>query len=204
MSVTMTEKPKRKRKSNAGRKPLDGKNLKDVVSKLEHAFSFGATDVQACLYADISRATLFRLEEANPEFRDRKEMLKQNLQMKAKKEVLDGLKKNPELALKVLERLDKTTWAPLKPSDKSTVIEDNRQVHLHNHTHLHQKAMELGRKYTSELEAEYYKTIKDEQKKVSGDSGLHTSGSDGEAEENKDGDRARGSKEGQSGSGESD
>lgn len=56
----------------------------DTIQKLEHAFSIGATDVQACFYAGISKATLYNYQEKHPEFVDRKEALKANLAYIAK------------------------------------------------------------------------------------------------------------------------
>ena len=44
----------------------------DIVAKLESAFLMGCTDNEACLYADIDRSTLYRYQEKNPEFSDRK------------------------------------------------------------------------------------------------------------------------------------
>ena len=57
---------------------------KDVVNKLEEAFSFGASDVQACLYAEISTTTLYNYQKENPEYIDRKNVLKENIKMHAK------------------------------------------------------------------------------------------------------------------------
>jgi hypothetical protein len=55
-----------------------------VLSQLTNAFMNGATDAQACLYAGISPATLYRYEELHPEFRERKHLLKDNLVLRAK------------------------------------------------------------------------------------------------------------------------
>ena len=42
----------------------------EVVSKLEHAFSMGCTDLEACMYAGIAKATFYRYQEDNEDFRD--------------------------------------------------------------------------------------------------------------------------------------
>ncbi len=76
----------------------------DTVKKLEDAFAFGCTDEEACYYADITRQTLTTYQNANPDFLDRKEVLKSRPVLKARQEVIDGLSGNPELALKFLER----------------------------------------------------------------------------------------------------
>jgi len=69
------------KKSNAGRKTI----MSDVViQKLEQAFTYDMTDLEACLYADISKSTLYNYQNAHPEFVERKALLKNSLAMKAK------------------------------------------------------------------------------------------------------------------------
>ena len=79
------------KKSNAGRPTV---MTAETVSKLEQAFSNGATDVQACFYAGISKQTLYDYQKKHPEFIDRKEALKSNLRLIAKntlaKSIRDG------------------------------------------------------------------------------------------------------------------
>tara|TARA_Y100000310_G_scaffold58490_1_gene53785 strand:- start:2448 stop:2909 length:462 start_codon:yes stop_codon:yes gene_type:complete len=74
-------------KSNAGRKAFDGKDEKEVLSKLEEAFTWGCTDVEACLYADISPRTLYRYTKENERFGSRKEELKKSTTMLAKRNI---------------------------------------------------------------------------------------------------------------------
>ena len=68
-------------KSNAWRPTV---MTKEVVCKLEEWFTMWFTDVEACLYADISKASLYEYCKLNPEFTDRKELLKEQPKMKAK------------------------------------------------------------------------------------------------------------------------
>lgn len=56
----------------------------DVLTKLEFAFSRSFTDEEASLYANISPRTLYRYIEENPEFWQRKEVLKKQPNIKAK------------------------------------------------------------------------------------------------------------------------
>lgn len=63
----------------------------EVVRKLEYAFIHGLTDVEACVYADISRSTLHSYCEANPEFKDRKEELKNHPTAKARLNVTEAI-----------------------------------------------------------------------------------------------------------------
>lgn len=58
-----------------------------TVAKLEEGFLMGLTDREACLYADINPSTLYRYCEENPDFSERKEHLKENVKMIAKKNI---------------------------------------------------------------------------------------------------------------------
>jgi len=63
----------------------------DVVNKLEEAFSNGATDLEACFLANISKQTLYNYQENHPEFVDRKEALKEMIKYQAKKNIKDKI-----------------------------------------------------------------------------------------------------------------
>lgn len=56
----------------------------EVIRKLEDAFSNGATDIQACFYADISKTAFYNYQQEHPEFLERKEGLKAQLGLIAK------------------------------------------------------------------------------------------------------------------------
>lgn len=75
-------------KSNAGRPP---KINDDVLNKLEHAFSIGCTDEEACSYADISTQTLYDYQHLNPQFIGRKEHLKKKPFIKARQTIITNL-----------------------------------------------------------------------------------------------------------------
>lgn len=65
----------------------------------------GCTDPEACLYAGIVPSTLYRYQESNPEYSERKETLKQNPVMKARGVILKALDENDTFtAHKVIER----------------------------------------------------------------------------------------------------
>ena len=77
----------------------------EVIAKLEQAFLMGCTDAEACLYADIVPSTLYRYTEANPEFSERKETLKNNPVMLARKVLLGALNEaDVNTAHKVIDR----------------------------------------------------------------------------------------------------
>lgn len=58
-----------------------------VLAKLDEGFLMGLTDREACLYANINPSTLYRYCEENPEYSERKEHLKENVKMIAKKNI---------------------------------------------------------------------------------------------------------------------
>lgn len=101
----------------------------EVIAKLEDAFSNGATDLQACFLANISKDSLYRYIQDNPEFSDRKEALKDMVAYQAKTNIRLSLLANDE-KLKIetskwyLERKDKE----FKP--KSDLTTDNKPLPL--------------------------------------------------------------------------
>lgn len=76
---------------------------KDTLAKLESAFKMGASDREACAYARIDPATLYRYQNKNPEFCEQKEEWKQNPILKAKHTIYQNLN-DPNLAKWYLER----------------------------------------------------------------------------------------------------
>lgn len=95
----------------SGRKFFDGKDLNLTLSKLEHAFAIGSTDQEACVYADISTASLYRYEEKNPQFRERKNQLKSKPILKAKSKIVESLD-DVKVAMWYLERKAKEEFSP--------------------------------------------------------------------------------------------
>lgn len=77
----------------------------DTVNKLEQAFSMGCSDLEACLFADISKQTLYNYQDKHPEFVDRKAMLKQKMIFKARSVIAEALNNKDENTAKwLLER----------------------------------------------------------------------------------------------------
>lgn len=70
---------------NKGGRPL--KIDQAILTKLEEAFLIGASDTQACFYAGISTRTLIRYEQRNPKYSHRKQGLKEQLLLRAKKKI---------------------------------------------------------------------------------------------------------------------
>lgn len=76
-----------------------------VIAKLEEAFLLGCTDQEACFAAGIVPSTLYRYAEANPEFSERKETLKQNPVYKARNLILTAIQDGDTAsAHKVIDR----------------------------------------------------------------------------------------------------
>jgi len=82
-----------------------------TVNKLEEAFSMGCTDNEACLYADITKKTLYNYQDANPEFIHRKETLKDKPVLMARQAVIKGFAEDHAHALRFLERKKKDEFS---------------------------------------------------------------------------------------------
>ena len=84
----------------------------DVVSKLEQAWAMGCSDLEACLFANISKQTLYDYQNKNPEFVDRKERLKESLVLKARTVIANALNQDDENTAKwYLERKKKAEFS---------------------------------------------------------------------------------------------
>jgi len=81
----------------------------EVIQKLEDAFGWGCTDLEACCNADISKSTLYNYCDANPKFMERKETLKNQPAMKARR-VIDSALDDGDIntAHKVIDRKEGT------------------------------------------------------------------------------------------------
>lgn len=82
----------------------------ETIKKLEEVFAIGGTDKEACFFANISHQTLYDYQKLHPEFVERKEALKENPILKARRTVVNSLD-NPVTAQWFLERKKKTEFA---------------------------------------------------------------------------------------------
>ena len=90
----------------------------EVVNKLEQAFSMGCSDLEACLFADISKQALYDYQEKHPEFADRKAMLKQKMIFKARSVIAEALNnKDKNTAQWLLERKVKDEFSTKVEND---------------------------------------------------------------------------------------
>jgi len=108
------------KKSLAGRPT---KLNKEVVKKLEEAFSIDATVVEACFYADISRETFYNWMKADKRLFDRLESLRARPILTARTTVCNAIKTDADMAMKYLERKSKAEFSPRIETDNK-----NREV----------------------------------------------------------------------------
>ena len=80
-----------------------------VVIKLEQAFSIGASITEACIYADISRNTIYEYMKTHPEFQDRIDELQERPILKARQTVVQSLN-DPVHAFRYLEKKRKSEF----------------------------------------------------------------------------------------------
>lgn len=94
-----------------------------VLEKLRTAFLMGCDDEEACLFAGITPNTLYNHQNSNETFLQWKNTLKQNPFLLARKTIVDNLERDPEYALKYMERKKKKEFSPTA----KLTIEDNTQ-----------------------------------------------------------------------------
>ncbi len=109
-----------KKKSNAGRPTVITEN---TLFKLEEAFAIGATDTEACFFADISTAALYSYQRENPEYINRKEALKDSLVLKARNTIAKDMP-NPGTSKWYLERKRKDEFGQVHKVEATLSIED--------------------------------------------------------------------------------
>jgi hypothetical protein len=114
---TTTPKPPKKK---VGRPLFDGKEEAAVVQLLNEAFALGCTDLEACLYADISKSALYTYQDKHPEFLERKELLKERPVLQARNSVIQAMRTDGNLALKFLERKRKAEFSTQQQIDHTT------------------------------------------------------------------------------------
>lgn len=68
-----------------------------IINKLEYAFSYGLSDLEACMFAGITKPTFYDYIKENEEFKERVEVLKSNVKMHAKINLADAVIKNKSI-----------------------------------------------------------------------------------------------------------
>lgn len=108
-----TELYKKVEADQEAKNPLGGRPIivdTAVLQKLYEAFIIGASDEEACFWANISKSTLYNFQNKYPEFLELKEQWKENPVMKARNTIFKNLN-NPMTASWYLERKKKTEFA---------------------------------------------------------------------------------------------
>ena len=84
----------------------------ETIDKLRTAFLMGCSDIEACLYADISKTALYNYQQKNPDFVDKKEQWKEQLTLKARTVIANALNNKDENTAKwYLERKRKDEFS---------------------------------------------------------------------------------------------
>jgi hypothetical protein len=115
------------KKNKMGRPPIIDR---DTLNKLEQAYANGATDVQACFYAEINPRTLYKYQEKHPDFVHRKEALKQQLGLIAKNKLAARIKEGDVNDAKwYLERRERDLFSTQVNNNKRLVDKDGEDLH---------------------------------------------------------------------------
>lgn len=103
-------KPGRPKKKHAGGRPTV--MTEETVRKLEYGFAKGLTDHECCDFADIAPSTLYAYCKENPDFTDKKELLKQRPKITAKLNIAEELENGDvDLSKWYLERKAKDEFS---------------------------------------------------------------------------------------------
>jgi hypothetical protein len=129
-----------------GRPLFDGKEEKEVLSKLEYAHSLYLNDREASAYAGISAASYYRLIEKRPEIRERKQQVRILTNIKFREIVFEHAKKDPALAFKLLERLQPNQFG------LATRREPPKEATEPKFKPMSQRTVELLRKYNPDAD----------------------------------------------------
>lgn len=136
--------PKKKR----GPKPKSIKKIgrptkmsEETIQKLEEVFALGGTDLEACFYANISGRTLYTYQNENPDFLQRKQLLRQKPFLLARQSIMRGVKEDYNFAMTFAERKMPEFKRKLE-IDNPLVAEQNRINILINNLNLNEKDFE--------------------------------------------------------------
>lgn len=119
-------KPPKKIKGAGGRPTVIDS---DTLTRLRLAFETGASDREACLFAEIAPSTLYLYQKEHPEYSEQKEAWKDKPLFIARQSVIKQIQNGDgELALKYLERKKKDEFAPKSTMDFSVSKEIDEKL----------------------------------------------------------------------------
>lgn len=116
----------------------------DTLNKLEQAFAIGASDKEACFYADISHETLYKYQRNNPGFIERKEALKLRPILQARQKVMDDISKDVATAKWYLERKLKNEFSTKVENDTTLKLVTPILSRMAKDTKEEPKALDTG------------------------------------------------------------
>ena len=95
----------------------------ELVSKMEYGILKGLNDTECCLYAGISRQTLYEYISKHPEFADRKEELKKQPSTTAKLNVVEAIENGDiDISKWYLERRNKEEFSLRQEVDANVSV----------------------------------------------------------------------------------
>lgn len=114
--ITVKKKKKKYKKRGRPKKPKNKGGqptvmTEDVLKKLKEAFKLGATDEEACSYADISTTAFYDYQKRTKGYAEKKQAWKESPNLIARQAVIRDMAKDGSLALKYLERKKKDEFS---------------------------------------------------------------------------------------------
>lgn len=101
----------------------------EVLRKLELAFSYGCSDLEACLFAGISKTPFYDYQDEHPEFKERKELLKDTPVLQARETVVRELKSNLQAAQWYLERKRNKEFSTRTEQEQNGTLKHVIEIH---------------------------------------------------------------------------
>lgn len=102
-----------------------------MVGKLELLFAKGLSDREACLIVDLSPSTLYDYCNANPEFAERKELLKEKTKTQAKLNIAEAIEnKDIDVSKWYLERKAKDEFSTKQTIDADVTTDVSINIEL--------------------------------------------------------------------------
>lgn len=106
-----------------------------VLERLRQAFLIGCDDEEAALHAGISVQTIYNYQKVNDRFLEWKNALKQTPFLTARKTIVENLERDPEFALKYMERKKRKEFSPsatIKVVDDAVTLDDDQKAKVGN------------------------------------------------------------------------
>lgn len=119
---------RKKKKGNKAGRPT--KITKDILEKLDNAFSLGHSDEEACLVAQIDPQTLYNYCKKHPNYSSKKELLKNSPKIVARRNIVKDLNDGDVKTSKwYMERKAKDEFSN-RQELKDVTEEDNEAIQI--------------------------------------------------------------------------